>query len=264
MLTTIEIERQSNVAWVWLSRPDVRNAFDDVMIRELTETFVALGKDSSVKVVVLAGRGQSFCAGADLNWMKRMSEYTFEENRSDAGNLARMLDELYRLPKPTIARVNGHAFAGGMGLVSACDIAIASKETQFCLSEVRIGLIPATIGPYVVSAMGIRAARRYMMTAERFTAADAQRFGLVQEVVDIEALDDMVKTFVKHFNYGGADAHRETKALIEIIDQSALDQQLINETAIRIARVRASNEGQEGIRSFLEKRKPSWVGEDEA
>tara|TARA_B110000967_G_C18636305_1_gene436201 strand:- start:214 stop:741 length:528 start_codon:yes stop_codon:yes gene_type:complete len=175
-----------------------------------------------------------------------------------------MLDELYRLPKPTIARVNGHAFAGGMGLVSACDIAIASKETQFCLSEVRIGLIPATIGPYVVSAMGIRAARRYMMTAERFTATDAQRFGLVQEVVDIEALDDMVKTFVKHFNYGGADAHRETKALIEIIDQSALDQQLINETAIRIARVRASNEGQEGIRSFLEKRKPSWVGEDEA
>jgi len=263
MLTTIEIERQANVAWVWLNRPDVRNAFNDVMIRELTETFVALGQDSSVKVVILAGRGPSFCAGADLNWMKRTSQYTFEENRSDAGNLTRMLDVLYRLPKPTIARVNGHAFAGGMGLVSACDIAIASEEAQFCLSEVRIGLIPSTIGPYVISAIGIRAARRYMMSAERFTAVEAHRLGLVHEVVGTNALDDMVKNFVKYFKQGGSDAHRETKALIETIDQSALDQRLLDETAIRIARVRASSEGQEGIRSFLEKRKPNWVGESE-
>lgn len=263
MLKTIEIERQSNVAWIWLNRPDVRNAFNDVMIRELTEAFVILGEDSSVKVVVLAGHGVSFCAGADLNWMKRMSQYTFEENRSDAGNLAKMLDTLYRLPKPTIARVSGHVFAGGMGLVSACDIAIASKETQFCLSEVRIGLIPATIGPYVMSAMGVRAARRYMMTAERFTAEDAYRLGLVHEIVDAKALDEMVNTFVKHFKQGGSEAHRETKALIETIDESSLDQALIDETAVRIARVRASSEGQEGIRSFLEKRKPNWVRKNE-
>jgi methylglutaconyl-CoA hydratase len=194
--------------------------------------------------------------------MKRMAQYTFEENRVDAANLARMLEVLYHLPKPTISRISGHAYAGGMGLVSACDIAVASEETQFCLSEVKLGLIPATIGPYVVNAMGARSARRYMLSAERFSAADAHRLGLIHEVVDAQDLDEMVMTFVHYFKQGGSCAHRETKSLIELIDQSDFDQALIEETAARIARVRASDEGKEGIRSFLEKRKPKWMVED--
>jgi methylglutaconyl-CoA hydratase len=191
-----------------------------------------------------------------------MAQYTFEENRVDASNLARMLEVLYHLPKPTISRISGHAYAGGMGLVSACDIAVASEETQFCLSEVKLGLIPATIGPYVVNAMGARSARRYMLSAERFSAADAHRLGLIHEVVDAQDLDEMVMTFVHYFKQGGACAHRETKSLIELIDQSDFDQALIEETAARIARVRASDEGKEGIKSFLEKRKPKWMVED--
>ena len=262
MFTTIEIERESSVAWIWLNRPEVRNAFNDVMIRELTESFVTLGEDSSVNVVVLAGRGTSFCAGADLNWMKRMSSYTLEENRQDASNLAAMLERLYRLPKPTIARINGHAFAGGMGLVAACDVAVASQETKFCLSEVKIGLIPATIGPYIVAAMGTRQARRYMLSAERFSATDAQRTGLIHEVVDLHSLDEMVLNFVQLLKSGGTSAHKETKSLIELIGQSSIDEHLISETADWIARVRASDEGREGIKSFLEKRKPSWISED--
>jgi methylglutaconyl-CoA hydratase len=194
--------------------------------------------------------------------MKRMAQYTFEENRVDASNLARMLEVLYHLPKPTISRISGHAYAGGMGLVSACDIAVASEETQFCLSEVKLGLIPATIGPYVVNAMGARSARRYMLSAERFSAADAHRLGLIHEVVDAQDLDEMVMTFVHYFKQGGSCAHRETKSLIELIDQSDFDQALIEETAARIARVRASDEGKEGIKSFLEKRKPKWMVED--
>ncbi|MDC1310938.1 enoyl-CoA hydratase/isomerase family protein [Burkholderiales bacterium] len=262
MYTTIQIEKKASVAWVWLNRPEVRNAFNDVMIGELTEALVTLGEDPSVKVVVLAGRGPTFCAGADLNWMKRMAQYTYDENRLDAADLARMLEVLYRLPKPTIARISGHAYAGGMGLVSACDIAVASEETQFCLSEVKIGLIPATIGPYVVTAMGARAARRYMLSAEQFNAASALRLGLVHEVVDTQDLDGMVKTFIDHFMKGAAGAHRETKALIELIEQSYLDQGLIDETAVRIARVRVSDEGKEGVGSFLEKRKPDWLTKD--
>ena len=262
MHATIQIERKAAAAWVWLNRPEVRNAFNDVMIGELTETLLTLGEDPSVKVLVLAGRGPTFCAGADLNWMKRMAQYTYEENRLDAENLARMLKALYHFPKPTIARISGHAYAGGMGLVSACDIAVASNETQFCLSEVKLGLIPATIGPYVVTAMGARAARRYMLSAERFGAVDAYRLGLVHEVVNAEDLDEMVMTFIHYFKQGGFCAHRETKSLIELIDQSDLDQALIDETAVRIARVRASDEGKEGIGSFLEKRKPKWMTED--
>jgi methylglutaconyl-CoA hydratase len=173
-----------------------------------------------------------------------------------------MLEVLYHLPKPTISRISGHAYAGGMGLVSACDIAVASEETQFCLSEVKLGLIPATIGPYVVNAMGARSARRYMLSAERFSAADAHRLGLIHEVVDAQDLDETVMTFVHYFKQGGSCAHRETKSLIELIDQSDFDQALIDETAARIARVRASDEGKEGIRSFLEKRKPKWMVED--
>ena len=262
MNTTIQIEKKANIAWIWLNRAEVRNAFNDVMIGELTEALVTLGEDSSVKVVVLAGRGPTFCAGADLNWMKRMARYTYEENLSDAAGLARMLEVLYRLPKPTIARISGHAYAGGMGLVAACDIAVASEETQFCLSEVKIGLIPATIGPYVVNAMGPRAARRYMLSAERFNAASARRLGLVHEVVNTQDLDEMVITFTDHFIKGGAGAHRDTKSLIELIEQSDLNRALIDETAVRIARTRASDEGKEGIRSFLEKRKPDWLTED--
>ena len=256
---TLEIERQSGVAWVWLNRPEVRNAFNDQMIAELTAAFTELGQEDDVRVMVLAGRGPSFCAGADLNWMKKMSEYSFEENRADASKLASMLHALFTFPKPTIARVHGHAFAGGMGLVAACDVAVASNDTKFCLSEVKIGLIPATIGPYVVAAMGARIARRYMLSAERFDSSEALRSGFVHEVSSPETLDELVETILENFLAGGPHAHRETKLLIERIEASGLDQELIDDTAARIARVRATDEGREGIRSFLEKRRPGWL-----
>jgi methylglutaconyl-CoA hydratase len=259
---TLEIESHRDVAVVWMNRPDIRNAFNETMIAELSAAFKALEADDKVKAVVLAGRGPSFCAGADLNWMKKMAGYSTEQNYGDALGLANMLHTLYCLSKPTIARVHGHAFAGGMGLVSACDIVVASFEAEFCLSEVRIGLIPATIGPYVVAAMGARASHRYMLTGERFTAAEAYRLGLAHEITPPEKLDEKIDEILIHLVTGGSAAHAGTKSLIDLITRSPLDQALIEETAKRIAGVRASEEGKEGIQSFLEKRKPKWVPGD--
>jgi methylglutaconyl-CoA hydratase len=256
---TLELETHRDVTVIWMNRPEVRNAFNETMISELSAAFNSLDADDKVRAVVLAGRGPSFCAGADLNWMKKMAGYSTGQNYEDALGLANMLHALYSMTKPTIARVHGHAFAGGMGLVSACDIAVAAFEAEFCLSEVRIGLIPATIGPYVVAAMGARASHRYMLTGERFGAAEAYRIGLVHEITPAEKLDEKIDELLIHLVTGGSAAHAQTKALIDLIAQSPLNQTLIEETATRIAKVRASDEGREGIRSFLEKRKPNWV-----
>ena len=256
---TLEIQSTHGVALVWLNRPELRNAFNDVLIAELTRALKALAADGSVRAVVLAGRGKAFCAGADLNWMKKMAGFSFEENRADAMALAQMLYALHTLPKPTVARVHGAAIAGGLGLVSACDIAVASQDAEFCVAEVKLGIIPATISPYVLAAIGERLARRYFLTAERFTAAEAYRIGLVQEIALPEELDATVNAILGHLVQAGPDALAATKGLIRSVARSPLTSELVADTAARIATARASAEGREGIRSFLEKRKAAWV-----
>lgn len=256
---TIEIQAAHGVAVLWLNRPEVRNAFNEDMIAELTAAFGELDADPTVRAVVLAGRGKVFCAGADLNWMKRMGEMDFEENRKDAVAFGAMLNRLHALRKPTIARVHGAAFAGGMGLVAACDMAAASVETEFAVSEVRLGLIPATISPYVLAAMGERAARRYFLTAERFAAAEAYRIGFIQEITQLKELDAAVNAILGHVVQGAPGAHAATKELIRAVARRPLGPELIADMAVRIATARASAEGKEGVRSFLEKRQPAWV-----
>jgi methylglutaconyl-CoA hydratase len=257
---TIEVEqRPAGIATIWLNRPELRNAFNDAMIAELTAAFRALDADAAVRAVVLAGRGPVFCAGADLHWMKRMAGYTFEQNYEDALGLARMLDALRSVRKPTIARVHGHVFAGGMGLVAACDIALVARGAEFCISEAKLGLIPAVISPYVIAAMGERAARRYMLTAERFSAEEALRIGFVHACVEPERLDPAVAEILEHVLAGGPAAHAATKDLLRAVAARPLSEDLIADTATRIATTRASREGKEGIQSFLEKRKPDWT-----
>jgi len=257
--STLEIERQQHVAMIWLNRPDVRNAFDEQSIAEMTQAFRALEQDREVRVIVLAARGTAFSAGADLNWMKRVAGYTEEQNRTDAQALAEMLHVIYQSSKATIARVQGDCYAGGNGLVAACDIAIAAEEVTFCLTEVRLGLIPATIGPYMIRAMGERAAHRYFLTAERFNAQEAYRMGYVHQVVSADALDEAVSRMIHHLLAGSPHAIDECKRLIRDIAQQPIDQQLMDETARRIGEIRVSPGGREGIASFLEKRKSSWL-----
>ncbi len=256
---TIQVVVADGVATVTLDRPEIRNAFSDVMIAELSRAFAVVGAHPLVRVVVLAAAGKSFCAGADLNWMKRMAGYSEDENRADALLLAKMLRAVHDCPKPVVARIQGDAYAGGTGLVAVADVAIASSAAGFCLSETRLGLIPATIGPYVIRAMGERAARRYMLTAERFDAAEALRLGYVHQVVEPDALDAAVDAIVAVLIANSSNAMDETKRLIRDVATAPLDDALLADTADRIAMVRASDEGREGIRSFLEKRKPAWV-----
>jgi len=244
---------------VTLNRPDVRNAFNDEVITELTAVLLELGKRPEVRCVVLAGNGPAFCAGADLNWMKRMADYTREENLEDAGALARMLEVLYRIPKPTVARVHGDTYAGGMGLVAACDIAVAADTVNFCLSETRLGLLPATISPYVIRAMGARAAHRWFLTAERFSAAEAHRIGFVHEVVPAEQLDAKVGEIVQGLVNAGPEAVKACKQLVHDVAEREITAGLVRRTVEGIADIRASDEGREGVRSFLEKRKPNWL-----
>jgi methylglutaconyl-CoA hydratase len=257
--STIEIHVDHGVAVIWLNRPEVRNAFNETMIAELSAAFGELDAEPSVRAVVLAGRGKVFCAGADLNWMKRMGEMDFEENRKDAVAFGAMLHGLYTMKKPTVARVHGAAFAGGMGLIAACDIAVASIETEFAVSEVRLGLTPATISPYVITAMGERAARRFFLTAERFPAAEAYRIGFVQEIARFDELDASVNVILGEIVQGAPGAHAVTKELIRAVAKRALSPELMADTAVRIATARASEEGKEGVRSFLEKRQPAWL-----
>jgi methylglutaconyl-CoA hydratase len=261
--TTLAIESRHGVGILWLNRPEVRNAFNEVMIAEMTRALEAFERDPAIRAVVLGGHGPAFCAGADLTWMKRMAGYGFAENHADALALARMLHRLATLSKPTVARVHGPAFAGGMGLLAACDIAVASYDAEFCLSEVKLGLIPATIGPYVLAAMGERTARRYFLTAERFNAAEAYRIGLVQEICPADELDGELNAMLGHLVAGGPAALAATKDLIRAVASRPLSDELIEDTATRIATIRASQEGREGIRSFLEKRKPAWVAPPE-
>ncbi|MBM3477761.1 MAG: enoyl-CoA hydratase/isomerase family protein [Alphaproteobacteria bacterium] len=248
------------VARVVLDRPELHNAFDDALIASLTEALLRLEGDPAIRVVVLAGEGRSFSAGADLNWMKRMALYSEEENRRDAEALARLMRTLDRLAKPTIAAVHGPAIAGGCGLVACCDIAIASERASFSISEVRLGLIPAVIGPYVVGAIGQRAARRYVLTAEAFDAREALRIGLVHVVVPAEALAGEVQALCARIVANGPEAVAAAKELLRDVARAPLDHALVAETARRIAAIRVSPEGREGIASFLEKRRPGWTG----
>jgi methylglutaconyl-CoA hydratase len=252
----LEVAKKDGVARVTLNRPELRNAFDDVLISALTKTFTEIGNDPAVRVMILAGNGPAFCAGADLNWMKRMAGYGYEQNLADARGLAEMLATLDRLPKPTIARVHGPVFAGGTGLVAACDIAVGTPEAKMCLSEAKLGLSPATISPYVIRAMGEREARRYFLTAEVFGAEEALRIGMLSILTD--KLDDEIDGLVKHLLAGGPEAHGKIKALIRSVAGRRPDDALVAETAKQIAEIRGSPEGKEGIAAFLEKRKAAW------
>jgi methylglutaconyl-CoA hydratase len=260
----LEIRIARRVAVVRLARESVRNAFNETMIAELNAAFATLGADEGVRAIVLAARGPAFCAGADLQWMAKMADFTPEENRRDAAALAAMLQTIFACPKPTIARVHGDAVAGGVGLVAACDIAFAATGASFCLSEVRLGLIPATIGPYVVRAIGERHALRYMTTAERFDAAEALRIGLVHGIAPADQLDAHVDQVLASVLRASASAVAASKRLVRDLAGRPITQALIDDTAERISAARTSADGREGVRSFLDKRKPRWQAEYDA
>ncbi|TDS79456.1 enoyl-CoA hydratase/isomerase family protein [Comamonas sp. JUb58] len=258
--TFLTVEATGPVATITLTQPDVRNAFSDEVIADITRAFSWVGAQAQVRAVVLAAEGPAFCAGANLNWMRAMADYSREENLVDAGKLAEMLRVIYTCPKPTIARVQGDVYAGGMGLVACCDMAVAASHAGFCLSEVKIGLIPATISPYVIRAMGPRAAHRYFLTGERFDAAEALRTGFVHQVVEAEALDSAVDGLLKHLLSASPAAVQACKKLVLDVAGREVDEALIAETVAGIADIRASAEGKEGVQAFLNKRKPSWLG----
>ena len=255
----LELKFDAGVATVTLNRPEVRNAFNDEVIAELAAVFIELGKREEVRCIVLAANGTAFCAGADLNWMKRMADYTRDENVADAGALAEMLRVVYACPKPTIAKVQGDVYAGGTGLVAACDIAVSVDTAGYCLSEVKLGLIPATISPYVIRAMGARAAHRYFLTAERFDAAEALRIGFVHEVVAAGELDAKVAELAKTLVNAGPEAVKLCKKLVQDVADHEITPSLIQMTVEGIADIRVSPEGREGVQSFLQKRKPAWI-----
>jgi methylglutaconyl-CoA hydratase len=260
----LEIHIARRVAVVWLAREKVRNAFNETLIAGLASAFSRLGADAGVRAIVLAGRGPAFCAGADLDWMRRMASYSLDENRADARALADMLRTIHDCPKPTIARVHGDAYAGGIGLVAACDIAVAAATANFCLSETKLGLIPATISPYVVRAMGQQAARRYALTAERFDAAEALRLGFVHAVAPADGLDTRVEEILAALMQTSGTAVSAAKRLVREVAGRPIDDVLVADTAERIASIRCSEDGREGVRAFLDKRKPRWVIEHEA
>ena len=259
MTTTLDVQRSGPVARVYLNRPEVRNAFNDGVIAELTQTFATLGADATLRCIVLGGHGKAFCAGADLNWMRAMAGYSWEQNRADAQGLADMLWTIYSCPVPVVGRVHGDCYAGGLGLAAVCDVLVAADGVQFCLSEAKLGLLPATIGPYVVKAMGEQAARRWSVTAERFSAAQAHAMGFVHECVAPEALDAKVDELVAALVANGPMAVRACKQLVQDVAGRPVDAELRADTARRIADIRASDEGREGIASFLGKRAPNWL-----
>ena len=253
------VEHHHQVAQVTLNRPEVRNAFNAGLIAELTHTFIALGARADVRCIVLTGQGSAFCAGADLNWMRSMADFSREENLRDAALLARMMQTIYECPKPTIAKIQGDAYAGGTGLVAVCDIAVAASTAHFCLSEVKLGLLPSTISPYVIRAMGPRAAHRYFLTAERFSAAEALRIGFVHEVVASDALDGKVAELSIALVNAGPEAVKACKKLVQDVAGKDITPELVQTTVASIANVRVSPEGREGLQSFLQKRKPKWL-----
>jgi methylglutaconyl-CoA hydratase len=257
--TTLEVVRQGPVKLVGLARPPVRNAFNETMIAELTAAMRAAGEDADVRVVVLHGTGTTFCAGADLDWMKRTAGFSQAENLVDAKALAAMLAAIANCPKPTVACVNGPAYGGGVGVIACCDVAIGASDAEFALSEAKLGLIPATIAPYVVAAIGARQAHRYFLTGERFPAAEAYRIGLLHDLAPPGELDGRVNELLGALLLAGPEAQREAKLLIRAVANRPADAALIADTAERIARIRASDEAREGIAAFFGRRSPAWV-----
>ncbi|MEI6025788.1 MAG: enoyl-CoA hydratase/isomerase family protein [Betaproteobacteria bacterium] len=257
-MNTLDIHIEGHVAKVFLNRPEVRNAFNDGVITELAETFTRLGQDPGVRVIVLGGHGKAFCAGADLNWMKSMAGFGWEDNRADATRLAEMLWAIYSCPLPVVGRLHGDCYAGGMGLAACCDVLVAAEGMHFCLSEARLGLLPATISPYVMRAMGEQAARRYFITAERFSAAQAREMGFVHELVAPDAMDAKVDEIVALLVANGPAAVKACKRLVQDFAGREITPDLRAETARRIADIRASDEGREGVQAFLNKREPGW------
>ena len=257
-MSTLEVRRQGAVAQVFLNRPELRNAFNETGIAELRDTFARLGADAGLRAIVLGGHGKAFCAGADLSWMRSMAGYSWAQNHADATGLADMLWTLWSCPVPIVGRIQGDCYAGGVGLAATCDVLVAAEGVQFCLSEARLGLLPATIGPYVVRALGEQAARRYFITAERFGAAQAQALGFVHEVVPADRLDAKVDEIVAALVANGPAAVRACKQLVKDVAGSPLSAQLRDDTARRIADIRASAEGREGVQAFLNKREPAW------
>lgn len=258
---TILLEIKDQIARLTLNRPEVHNAFNDVMLNELIDVFQKISRHEEVRVVILTGNGKSFCAGADLNWMEKMIHYSYEENVADALQVSECMYRLYTLPQPTIARVNGPAIGGGMGLVTACDMAIAAEEAQFSLSEVKLGLVPACISPYVLHKAGEGACRQFFLTGERFSAERALKAGLINKVVPLEKLDEAVAEMVNQLLSSGPRALTACKELLQKVP--GLDfEEAKSYTADMIARLRVGDEAQEGMKAFLEKRKPKWVSEN--
>ena len=258
--TLIDVQRPSaHVARVFLNRPEVRNAFNAHSIAELTQVFSQLSQDASLRVIVLGGHGKAFCAGADLGWMRSMAGFDWEQNRADAQQLADMLWAIYRCPVPVVGRIHADCYAGGVGLAAVCDVLVAAASVNFCLSEARLGLLPGTISPYVIRAMGEQAARRYFVTAERFSAAQAHAMGFVHELCAADALDAKIDEIVATLVANGPMATRACKLLVQDVAGLAVSPELRAETARRIADIRASDEGREGVQSFLNKRKPGWL-----
>ena len=258
---TLKLAIAGQAATVTLNRPDVSNAFNETMVKELEDSFRALADRGEIRVIVLAAVGKSFSVGADLGWMEKMAGLSAEENFADAYALATMLRTIYTCPKPVIARVQGDAYGGGVGLIAAADIAVAAETACFSLSEVKLGLIPATISPYVIRAIGIRAARRYFITAERFEATEAHRIGLVHKIATADALDVAVESVVAAILRNGPGAVTKSKQLVRDLDGQLLSDELLADTARRIAQVRGSDEAREGVRAFFEKRLPAWVAD---
>lgn len=257
-MDVLQIERRGPAAWLWLNRPELRNALNDLVLNSISNSLRELERDATCRVVVLAGRGQSFCAGGDLSRMERASTMTKAKSKAEAGRFAALLYRMHHYPKPLVARVHGPAFAGGMGLVAACDLVVAAEEAEFCLPEVRIGLVPAMISPYIVRAIGEQQARRYVLTGERLSAREAQRIGFVHECVPAAELDARVDRFAAQLAQAGPQALARAKQLLAKVGKAAITPKLGTETAAVLAEVRAGSEAREGIRSFLEKRKPNW------
>ena len=259
MTATLDIRRTSaHVAEIWLNRPEVRNAFNDGVIAELNAAVKTLGADPELRAIVLGGHGKAFCAGADLSGMRTMAGYSWEQNHADAAGLAEMLWTLWSCPLPIVGRIHGDCYAGGVGLAAVCDVLVAAEAVQFCLSEARLGLLPATIGPYVLRALGEQASRRYFITAERFSAAQAHALGFVHEVVASDQLDAKVNEVVAALVANGPAAVKACKQLVKDLAGRPIDAALREDTARRIADIRASDEGREGVSAFLNKCEAPW------
>ncbi|MFZ4537376.1 enoyl-CoA hydratase/isomerase family protein [Propionivibrio sp.] len=261
MYQSILTEVDDSIGILTLNKAERHNAIDELLISEITGGLLELEADTRVRAIVLSSTGKSFCAGADLNWIKRAANHTSQENLRDARSLALLMTTLNELSKPTIARVQGPAYGGGVGLIAACDIAVGTYDAQFALTEVKLGILPAVISPYVLAAIGERYCRRYMLSAERFSAAEAYRIGLLHEIVPgEEQLDEAIAEIMDSLLKNGPNAQAECKALIRAVSGQPIDESTVEETAQRITRIRSSPEGKEGLAAILEKRKPNWIG----